>query len=118
VRLAGVVWHDDNQNGTWDQDESGRIGQVSISIFHEQDGLIAATVSDDAGLWAVDGLPADTYFVRSTGSEDLILTSQPEYVVTLEAGQQVDGLNFGFASLRAENVRNHRVFVPVVMMAN
>jgi hypothetical protein len=115
ARMAGMVWHDDNRNGVWEESEVGRIGQVSINIFNEQGELVATTTSDDAGLWTLNELPAAAYSVRSMTPEGFSLTSQPEFTVTLEAGQQVDGLNFG--AVEEEHViRSYRVFVPSVVV--
>ena len=114
--INGTVWADDNANGIVDSFEAVLPG-VEIRLSDQacpDDGIIddshvvAATNSDDDGIYSFDNLPAGTYCVSiapfSTTNVELLIPGDWTYpaqgvgyfTLILNDGVTVEDLNFGW----------------------
>lgn len=79
--IGGLIWHDANEDGAVDVDETGIEG-VGVRIDGEgEQNWLAMTAPD--GMYRVDGLPAGFYTVTALPRPDLRPTTPPQMQVLL-----------------------------------
>jgi hypothetical protein len=64
--VGDLVWRDDNRSGIQDPGELPA-NQISVQLLNADGEVVASTVSNQAGHYAFDNLPAGTYSVRFAG---------------------------------------------------
>ncbi len=69
--IGDLIWFDTDGDGQPDNDEPGIAG-VTVALLNDQDEVIATTVTDDNGAYLFPGLPADTYSVLITDTENVL----------------------------------------------
>ena len=94
--LAGSVWHDDNYNGVWDDDETGLAG-AAVSLRSDALNLTRSAVSDPDGAYLFEGLQPGEYTLEIALPDGMIFTYPGESNLTeiasvgrLSASVQVD----------------------------
>ena len=94
--LAGSVWHDDNFNGVWDDDETGLAG-AAVSLRSDALNLTRSAVSDPDGAYLFEGLQPGEYTLEIALPDGMIFTYPGESNLTeiasvgrLSASVQVD----------------------------
>lgn len=110
--LGGIVWDDSNVDGMWTADEKAGGAFVTINVINADNELVATTSINGSGEWYVDNLYAGLYTVRAEVGSALMLTTQPEFTITLPESQKIMNLNFGTVSVESANL--YRVFVPAI----
>lgn len=61
--IAGVVWHDVNEDGVHDQDEQG-LPSVAVNLYDCSDSFLFAAITDDDGAYLFADLSAGSYLVE------------------------------------------------------
>lgn len=119
--VNGVVFNDLNLNGAQDGAESGFIN-ARVFIDANNNGIFDAgerfTNTGGLGEWNIGALASGTYTIRvdrSTlpGGLPWIPTTTYPQVVTLAAGQNLTGINFGFVQDPGNAIVSGRVFNDV-----
>lgn len=85
--IGDTVWFDHNVNGVQDAGELGIPGVTVALIVDDGDGvyepgidkIIATAITDEAGQYLFPGLPAGTYFVEVTDTENVLGELAPTY---------------------------------------
>lgn len=113
ARLGGVVWHDENADGLWDQDETLEHELVTIRVY-DAVGTMVASTTVQSGEWWINSLYSGRYEVRASTSARLVFTSSNVYTVNLQEGQHIDNLNFSLAPIDL-SAQTHAVFLPAVV---
>lgn len=105
ARITGVIWSDDNPNGTQDTGEGG-LNNVQVTVYRDdedgafeggtQDILVGSDTTDATGLYETGPfLEGYSYWVDVTPPANRTLTTPPEpRLELLAASTQV---NFGYA---------------------
>lgn len=98
--IAGTLFNDINGNGVKDTSEVGFAGRT-IYIDADNDGTLdpgeRSTTTDPAGAYRLDGMIAGTYAIRQVTPPRWTQTTPAAGAasITLTAGQNVTGVNFG-----------------------
>ena len=117
--IGGTVWEDANRNGVLDGGET-RIPSVSVSLIDPATGGVIATTTTDAnGDYLFTGLPAGTYQVKVTDTQNVLATyalgplgpqpgvdnnsQQQPYTVTIGPGQTNTTGDFGYVESGPRN---------------
>ena len=102
--ISGCVWYDDNGNGILDQGEGGLEG-VTVYLYRDNDGLLVdtQTSAQDGSYRFADQLPGD-YIIQANesvklGLAEYALTTDNPLPISLEAGENRSGANFGYEGL-------------------
>ncbi|MBX2998132.1 MAG: S8 family serine peptidase [Caldilineaceae bacterium] len=111
--VGGVIWQDENINGAWEEDEVACSFSILISVFSQDDQLVAAVTVDGDGEWRVGNLYAGVYQVKAEAQDQAILTTPSQYVVTLAESQSIFDLNFGAAPLEMPQSQE-RLYLPML----
>ncbi|MCB0970938.1 MAG: DUF11 domain-containing protein, partial [Acidimicrobiales bacterium] len=108
--LRGVIWLDEDGDGTFDDDESPIPG-VTIDLLDVDGELVATTTTDTEGGYVFTDLLPGTYTVvvdQSTlpatidgQTYDPDDVSDSRFTVTVEAGQNVVDVDFGYEPVQA-----------------
>lgn len=82
--IGGVVWHDVDEDGCMDGDESG-IADVAVALYFgtDDDAEVQFTLTAQDGTYRFDGLIAGYYTVVRLEREDLVATTPTEIQVLL-----------------------------------
>ncbi len=95
--ISGQKWKDTDKDGYKDANESW-LGGVTINLDKDANGSIEATTTTDSnGAYTFSGLIAGKYRVREVVPLGYKQTSSNPADITLSAGQNVTGVNFGNA---------------------
>jgi len=96
--ITGTFFYDTNANGVWN---SGEVSSPSWGVYIDanNDGRYDAgdteIIANKYGTYAFSGLKAGTYVIRATTASGWKQTNGSGKVITLSAGQNVTGVNFG-----------------------
>jgi len=107
--VGGVIWQDDDSDGTWGQTERAVTATLTIQLRDSAGNLLAETQPNAAGEWRISNLYPGTYQIVAIAFGDTYLTTENTYAVQLKEGQETTGLNFGTVQ-RA----SFHVFVPTI----
>jgi hypothetical protein len=108
AKLSGYVYHDVNENGGHDQEDSGLSG-VGLTLYDANLVVVAQTTTQDDGSYAFTGLAAGEYILVESqpdgygqGTNELgsnggaLYTDMVDaFTVTLAAGDNATGYLFG-----------------------
>ncbi len=79
--IGGFVWNDIDMDGIQDNGEPG-IGDVTISLFDDNDDLVATTISSSDGSYGFPDVPVGDYYLvfdpSTTGNDDYEITLQDQ----------------------------------------
>ncbi len=82
--IQGVVWDDDNNNGSKDLYEV-HLSDVDVYFYNKQGELVDFTTSNDKGIYKISGLPQGVYSIKVGYDSPIVLssyiTSVPKNVV-------------------------------------
>lgn len=109
--LSGHVFEDVNNDGVLDGSDI-RLPNVTVNLYElsplGQRILVGSVETDPDGYYEFLDLPPGLYVVEvDTTDPDIpngLVTSQPEYFVTLESGDNVEDLDFPFVPLIEKSV--------------
>ncbi|NOZ72923.1 MAG: hypothetical protein GXP38_13600, partial [Chloroflexi bacterium] len=88
--IAGTVWDDSpNENGLLDEAGNPGIPGVSVDLLDTNSKILATTTSDSNGDFSFPGLPAGTYQVQVSDTQNVL----DDYVPTLIIGGTTDNTN-------------------------
>ena len=59
-------------SGTTKGSDDAPLESISVEVYNALGGLVASTLSDEAGAWEVDGLPAGEFYVRTRNTLGLV----------------------------------------------
>jgi len=108
--LSGTVWLDGGSQALGATVQQPLAG-IQVDLYNEQLMLVKSVVSDNAGQWRLDGLPAATYTVRAIPLAGLIVTGAAEIQVVVESVTRRTDLNFSFAPIPALS----RLYFPTIL---
>jgi len=93
--IGDLVWTDANQNGLFDSDEMG-LSNVLVTAVN-QDGLEFTSMTDENGVYNINGLALGQYDVSTDISavEGLLFTTPSIYEVILEETFSENTIDFG-----------------------
>ncbi|MDY5839847.1 MAG: SdrD B-like domain-containing protein [Corynebacterium camporealensis] len=105
AKISGTIWRDDNRDGTIDDGEQRLSGVVVALVDDNGSEVQRVTTGTDGGYLFEDVEPGQYRVVVVDGPEDLVLVSDydpsdglsNEQLIEVEAGDEFDGLDFGYA---------------------
>ena len=71
--VSGILWEDENSNGTQDPSEVGIPGET-IELLDQDGNVIATTTTDNQGRYTFNNLPPGTFFVQFPPPVDISYT--------------------------------------------
>lgn len=96
--VCGSKFYDANLNGSWDPGEPG-VGGWLVKLFDETGTyLVDSTFTDSTGYYCFYNLVPGTYLVREIlppAPPRWVPTTPFEYLIVVESGRQVTGVDFG-----------------------
>ncbi len=95
--IAGQIWHDTNQNGLREADETDSIADLTVTLMDLATGDLHQTVSDAQGAWAFTGLKSGTYQAEVADVDDLFITTAYHIQINMGHDEVSDRNNFGFS---------------------
>lgn len=97
-KISGYKWNDENQDGEWDNDESGIINWL-ISLFRPDDeNFLFTALTNDSGYYEFIDLEAGEYQVIEEERDNwnqTLPTSPNYYEINLAQGEVSENNNFG-----------------------
>lgn len=124
--ICGYKFYDASLNGFWDPGEPGVVGFL-VKLFDETGTIFIDSVFTNAyGEYCFVNLPPATYLVREILPPEpprWVPTTETEYLIVVESGGQVTGVNFGNFCLSPVGARtigfwkNHREEITPEMIS-
>ena len=98
--IGDMVWYDTNGDGLQSPGETGIPG-VTITLYDNNENVIATDITNNSGTYSFDNLPAGEYtVVVGAGPMNTYLTTETEFVIVLGDGEDYDMADFGFAPVQ------------------
>ena len=94
--ISGSIFQDDNGNGTQDAGEGG-IANVPVNLLDTNGNIIAETTTDNNGNYIFNDVFQNDYVVAvGDGPENWIITTPPTQDASVDVGEYVTDIDFGF----------------------
>lgn len=92
--VSGIVWIDENRDGSVDPAEAERLGNISIELVSPSGTVVATTATNASGFYQFDHVVSGGYTVRQVQPAGIQSTTANELSITVPTGG-IANQNFG-----------------------